>query len=148
MAEVYDHVPGVPGSSVARTLPNGDVKHSRANQLERVIALHQDAQRALIAEGMKIQSRAKFRLEARQQRHVLQLRQELYEAVRGGDPDEIKWAQYKYNYYVQNKTTVVWSQADVDFHISLYRPDGREFFVEVDGEGDRGIEVLKKSLTG
>lgn len=145
--EVFDYVPGVPGSPIARTLPNGSKKTSKANQLERVIALHEDVQRKLIAEGMKIQQRAKFRLSAAQQRHVMRLREELAEAVNSGDPERIARAQYDFNYYMANKTSVTWSQADVDFHISLYRPDGREFFVEVEGDGDRGLHILTESMT-
>lgn len=147
MAEVYDYVKGVPGSTVSHVLPNGSIKQSRANQLERVIALHEDVQRELISEGMKVFQRAQFRLTARQQRHLFRLREELREAVASGDPDAIADAQYRLDYYNANKTQVTWGQADVDFHIGLYRPDGREFFVEVDGDGDRGVEVLKRSLT-
>jgi hypothetical protein len=149
MAEVYDHVPGVPGSPVARTLPNGDVKTSKANQLERVIALHEDVQRRLIKEGMAVFQRADFRMKAVQERRIQQLREEVAEAVKSGDPEWIVKAQTALNEYQFNKTKVTWSQADVDFHVSLFREDGREFHVEVENDGGRGgLSVLRKSLTG
>lgn len=148
MAEVYDHVPGVPGTTVSHVLPNGSLKQSKGNQLERVIALHEDVQRALIKEGMAVFQRADFRMKAAQTRHVMRLREELAEALKTGDPNLIKQAQGNLDYYNANKTKVTWGQADIDFHIGLYRQDGNEFFVEVEGDGDRGLEILARSLTG
>jgi len=149
MAIVYDHVQGVPGSPVARTLPNGDIKTSKANQLERVIALTEEAQRAVLAEGMKVFQRADFRMNAYQQRHIMQLRERLAEAIKGGDPDEITKAQATLSEYNTNKTKVTWSQADVDFHVSLFREDGMEFHVEVENDGGRGgLSILRNSLKG
>lgn len=148
MAEVYDYVQGVPGSTVSRTLENGNQKHSKANQLERVIALHEDVQLRLVKEGRAIFQRADFRMNARQARTLMRLREEAAEAVKQGDPKWIKYRNDKLNDYLTNRTKVTWSQADVDFHISLFREDGNEFFVEVDGDGDRGVDVLKQSLTG
>lgn len=148
MAEVYDNVEGVPGSLVSHTLPNGSVKQSRANQLERVIALHEDVQRRLVKEGMAIFQRAEFRMTAAQERHVMRLREQLAEVIKTGDPDLIKWAQAQLDDYYTNRTLVTWGQADIDFHVGLYRKDGNEFYVEVKGDGDRGLEILKKSLNG
>lgn len=148
MAVVYKNVQGMPGSKVSRTLPNGNVKHSRANQLERVIALHEDVQRRLIKEGKAIFQRAEFRMTAAQARRVMLLTEAVAEANKVGDPLLIARAQDALDYYSENKTKVNWSQADVDFHISLYRPDGLEFHVEVDNEGGRGgLNILKQSLT-
>lgn len=147
MAEVYDRIKGVKGGVITRTLPNGYRKQSIRNGLERVIALHEDVQARLVHEGQFIYRRADFRLKARQQRHVMRLKEALADAIKGGDPDEIRKAQYDLNTYLAQRTQVTWSQADVDVHVSLYRPDGNEFFVEVDGQGDRGVEVLRDSLT-
>ena len=147
MAEVYDNVPGVPGS-VSHELPNGSIKTSKANKLERVIALTEEAQRAVLKEGMAVFQRADFRMNAAQQRHIMRLREKVAEAIRGGDPDEITKAQGVLDNYQRNKTKVTWSQADVDFHVSLFREDGREFFVEVDNEfGRGGLSILRQSLT-
>jgi len=149
MAEVYDYVQGVPGSKVTRTLPNGARKTGQANQLERVIALTEEAQRAVLAEGMKVFQRANFRMNAVQARRIMALREALLDAIQGGDPDEIKMRQDALNEYQTNKTKVTWSQADVDFHVSLFRADGRELHVEVDNQfGRGGIHALKQSLTG
>ena len=147
MAEVYDNVPGIPGS-VSHEMPNGDKKTGKANKLERVIALQEDVQRSLITEGKAIFRRADFRMNAQQQRIVMRLREQVADAIKGGDPDEITKAQNALNNYQANKTKVTWSQADVDFHISLFRPDGREFYVEVDNQyGRGGLNILKQSLT-
>lgn len=148
MAEVYDTVKGVKGGTVSHVLENGDRKQSVRNSVERVMGMHEDVQRALIKEGMKIKQRAQFSLSARQARHVFRLKEELAEAIKSGDPDWIKKAQGDLNYYLANRTEVITAQADIDFHVMLYRPDGREFFVEVDGDGDRGVEALKGALRG
>lgn len=151
MAEVYDHVPGMPGHTIMRTLPNGDVKQSRANKLERVIALHEDVQRSLIKEGMAIHQRARFRMLAAQVRHRARLVQLMERALDSGDAKAIETATRRLSRYEREKTDVIWAQADVDFHIMLHRDDGREFFVEADtdgADGDRGLEILQKSLQG
>lgn len=150
MAEVYDFVDGVPGNSVSHVLPNGSVKTNKANQLERVIALHEDVQRRLIKEGMAIHQRARFRMTAAQSRHRFQLQEAMADALETGDPDIIETASRRLSRYERDKTEVIWNQADVDFHIMLHRNDGREFFVEADTdgvEGDRGLEILQQSLT-
>jgi hypothetical protein len=147
MAEVYDYVPGVPGSPIARTLPNGDIKTSQANKLERVIALTEEAQRAILKEGMKVFQRADFRMKAAQQRHLMELRERAAEAVKEGDPKWIEITQRELADYLHNRTKVTWSQADVDFHVSLFREDGREFHVEVENDGGRGgLSILRDSL--
>lgn len=148
MAEVYDTVRGVQGGTITRTLPNGFTKQNKRNSLERVIALHEDVQRALIKEGMEVYQRANFRMNAVQARRIMTLREEVRDAIKSGDPEWIARAQEEYDWYMANRTQVIWSQADVDFHVSLYRPDGNEFYVEAEGSGDRGFEVLRKSLTG
>lgn len=149
MAEVYDYVPGMPASRVTRTLENGNVKHSQANQLERVIAMHGDVRDRLAKEGAAVGQRAAFRLSARQQRHMMQLREEEARAILSGDPERIETAQRRRDRYENDKTRVFTSHADVDFHIGFFREDGREFFVEADSrEGDRGLEILQKSLRG
>jgi len=149
MAEVYDFVEGVPS---ARTgpIPNDSRKNSKANQLERVIALHEDVQRRLIKEGMAIHQRARFRMTAAQARHRMKLREDLADAYETGDPDIIETATRRFERYERENTDVIWAQADVDFHIMLHRNDGREFYVEADTdgvEGDRGLEILQQSLT-
>lgn len=150
MAEVYDFVDGVPGNTIARKLPNGNIRHNKANQLERVIALHEDVQRRLIKEGMAIHQRARFRMTAAQQRHRFKLREDMADALETGDPDIIATATRRLERYERENTDVIWSQADIDFHVMLHRQDGREFYVEADTdgvEGDRGLEILQQSLT-
>lgn len=150
--EVYDTVPGMPGGVIKRTVREvgGGTreKYSVKNSLERVIAMHEDVSAELVKQGMAVFQRADFRMNAAQQRTILKLREELADAIKQGDPKWITYRQEKLDDYLFNRTKVTWSQADIDFHISLFREDGNEFFVEIDGDGDRGVEVLKKSLTG
>lgn len=146
MAEVYDNVPGVPGYN-SSTLPNGDRKTSRKNQLERYIALQEPVQRALIEEGMKVFKRADFRLKAAQERNVMVLREQLVKAIKTGQPSEIERAQANLNDYLTSRTQTSWEQADVDFHITMYRPKGEAF--HAGSTGDRDVlrrDILKESL--
>lgn len=149
MAEVYDTVRGVPGGTIPRQLPNGDVKMNKKNSIERVMGMHENVQLALIKEGMKVFQRAQFRMTAIQQRHIMRLREAVRDANKSGDPEAQAKANAAYDAYMASRTQVNWSQADIDFHVMLYRPDGREFHVEADNRpGGGGFHVLTKSLTG
>jgi hypothetical protein len=146
-AEVYDTVRPFPAGIKTIRDTDGTFKGRSDKSLERFIALHEDVQRELIKQGMAIHQRAKFRMSAVQARHIARLREYVAEAIKTGDPDLIKKAQADYDYYMRNKTDVIYDRSDIDFYIMLHREDGREFFVEVEGKGDRGFDILKNSLT-
>lgn len=146
MAKVYDYVPGIPAYTVSHTLPNGDKKQSKANQLERFIALQPEVQRALIKEGMSVFKKALFGLNAVQQRKIMELRQKVIEANREGDPAKMKQAQDNLNKYMVEKTQVTWSQADIDFHVFMFRPVGNAFYAANDEGMEARRNVLKSAI--
>lgn len=149
MAKVYDTISGADFPSGVKTIRDstGNFRGRNDRSLERFIALHEDVQMKLIAEGQKIHQRAKFRMTAVQARHEMRLREELQEAIQSGDPEAIREKQENLNYYRRNKTDVIQERSDIDYYIMLYREDGKEFFVEVEGDGNRGFHILTDSLT-
>lgn len=167
MAEVYKYADNRPGRKIMRWVPVGNggterLKASFANEVERVVALDGDVQMAVQRHGKGVAQRAHFRMGAVQARHMMRLRENVqttrqaFELAKANKekPSRIEQLRLKsekavgdLDWYMTNRTRVIDGQADIDYHIMLYRPDGNEFFVEVDGKGDRGFEILTQSLT-
>jgi len=145
MARVYDTVKGMPGGTISRTLENGEKKLNIKNSVQRVVALHEDVQDALVKEGMKVFQRAQFRLAASQQKRILINRERVRRAIADGNPVEIARAKRIEREYLENKTEVTWEQADIDFHISMFRGKGDAFYAGDDNEERR--DILVRSLT-
>lgn len=92
-------------------------------KIQRLIARHERVQSRLEAEAKHLRNKARMRLQASRRTHM--------------NPDLSPRERAK---AYRNQTRVYYSAADIDHHVGLYRPDGKEYYVE------HKLSILRKTI--